>query len=339
MRELPRSWVRRRWVRRTVLGLGAAAAAAILLAGTATAVLLGEDSGSVSPLARGTGDDALWLGHAWVDGREGPRDIAALAARLRGTGIRYLFVHDGPLNDDGTLNLALNPRANWLVTAVHRALPGVVVQAWLGDLVGGGHLDLARPATRDNITASAARALADGFDGVHLDLEPVGTGDPGYLALLRQVHAMTHHNGGQLSVAAEQLEPLGGMHLLYDQHWWIPEYLRQVAVTVDEVAVMAYDSGIPASGLYAGYIRKETSLALAAVPPGVTLLIGVPAFHTPDFGHGPAETVGAAIHGVRMALSPVPPRRPFGVALYAGFAATATDWADYLDDWVHPSSH
>jgi hypothetical protein len=37
-----------------------------------------------------------------------------------------------------------------------------------------------------------------------------------------------------------------------------------------------------------------------------------------------------------MAISPAPPARPFGVALYVDFAATAKDWADYLADWVSP---
>ncbi|MFF4276337.1 hypothetical protein [Streptomyces sp. NPDC001536] len=32
--------------------------------------------------------DAIWLGHAWVDGRKTDKDVTALAARLRTTGIR-----------------------------------------------------------------------------------------------------------------------------------------------------------------------------------------------------------------------------------------------------------
>jgi hypothetical protein len=236
---LVRQPLKKRWVRRTLLGLAVLASLLVLLAGTATALLLGEDSGSVSPRAHSTGNDALWLGHDWVDGRKNAADVRALAAKLRGTGIRFLFVHSGPLTDDGTLNPALLPEARWLTASLHAELPGVVVEAWLGDLVGGGHLDLTSAATRDRVTASSAQALADGFDGVHLDLEPVSTGDTSYLTLLRQVHSMTVSHHKLLSVAAEQLEPLGGLHLLSEHHWWIPEYLRQVAETVDEVAIMA----------------------------------------------------------------------------------------------------
>jgi hypothetical protein len=58
---------------------------------------------------------------------------------------------------------------------------------------------------------------------------------------------------------------------------------------VDQVAIMAYDSGMPTGALYAGYLHRETELALRAVPPD----------------------------------------RPLGVALYVDFTATAQDWAQY----------
>ncbi|HEX5296202.1 MAG TPA: hypothetical protein VFW50_04365 [Streptosporangiaceae bacterium] len=172
------------------------------------------------------------MGHAWVDGRHGQADLDALVARLRKTGIRDLFVHCGPLSDDGTLNAALRPGARWLVTSLHRALPGVRVQAWLGDVTGGGHMDLASAATRTAVTRS----------------------------------------------------------------------VRQV---------------------------------LAAVPPDVTLLIGAPAYSTGGpWPFSSAETVARAIRGARLAISPVPPRRPFGIALYVDFTAISQDWASYLTDWM-----
>jgi hypothetical protein len=51
-----------------------------------------------------------------------------------------------------------------------------------------------------------------------------------------------------------------------------------------------------------------------------------------------AETVSAAIRGVRLAISPAPPDRPLGVALYVDFTATAQDWAQYQAGWNRPSA-
>jgi hypothetical protein len=317
--------------------MGAASAVlliSVLLFGAAGIALLAEDSGPVSARAHTMGDDALWLGHAWVDGRHGQADLNVLAARLRATGIRDLFVHSGPLSDDGSLDPALRPRARWLTGALHQALPYVRVQAWLGAVVGGGLLDLADPATRARVVTSAEDVAADGFDGIHLDLEPVADGDAGYLTLLAQLHAVAPF----LSVAAPQVEPLGWLPFpAFHPHWWSAGYLHLVAIRVDQVAIMAYDSGMPTGALYAGYLHRETELALRAVPPDVPLLIGVPAYHSGDLGHfNSAETVPSAIRGVRLAISPVPPDRPLGVALYADFTATAQDWAQYQADWVRP---
>jgi Glycosyl hydrolases family 18 len=320
-----------------------AVAAAVLLTCQVAAAgmvgLLAEDVGSVAAEVPVGGDDGLWLGHGWVGGQRTAADLNALVARLRETGIRDLFVHVGPLSNNGSLNPALRPRAEWLLTGLHRLLPGVRVQAWLGDTVGAGGLDLAGPATRRRVLGAARQVLAEGFDGIHLDLEPVPSGDQGYLALLAAMHALTRARHAILSVACAQIEPLPylqavGRWIMGRPRWWSSAYLHAVASRVDEVALMTYDTGVPVGAAYSGYVRLQTRLALAAVPPDVTVLIGLPAYHDSEPGHTSAETVGAAIRGVRLALGADLPRRPVGVALYADFSARPADWAAYLNDWV-----
>ncbi|MEZ0094699.1 hypothetical protein [Streptacidiphilus sp. EB129] len=320
---------------------------AVRIAGTLLLALLGSVLGLVGGLeynalgtppasARTRGADALWLGHAWVDGRKGPQDVTALAAQLRGTGVRDLFVHTGPLNHDGTLDPSLYPRAGWLVTALHRALPGVRVLSWLGDVVGsaeGPGMDL---ATAD-LTGAARQVLDLGFDGVHLDLEPVHSGDGNFLDQLGQLRRVTSERHRLLSVAVPQTDPLPGLHgiaglLTNYPKWWSAEYLAQVAHRVDQVAVMAYDTAMPTPSLFAGYEQQQTRLALGAVPRGVDLLIGLPAYHTDSPTHrASAETVAAAIRGVRLADDGRP---AFGVALYVDYTATGADWSAYRRDWV-----
>jgi hypothetical protein len=325
--------------RRLVLTAVAILLVPVLLAAAGFAGLLGEDAGSVPAAVPAGGADGLWLGHAWVDGRHTPADLNALIGRLRKTGIRDLFVHVGPLSEDGSLNPALRPRARWLLTGLHRRLPQVRVQAWLGDLVGPGGLDLASRATGARLLAADAQVLAEGFDGIHYDLEPVPSGDRGYLALLTATHDLTRARHGVLSVACDQIEPAPYLHVV-DQlifghpHWWSAAYLRAIASRADEVALMTYDTGVPTGAAYSGYVRLQTQLALAAVPPGVTLLIGLPAYHDSEPGHTSAETVAAAIRGVRLALGAHPPRRRVGVALYADYSARPADWAAYLGGWA-----
>ncbi|MFF4788186.1 hypothetical protein ACFY2M_00045 [Streptomyces sp. NPDC001276] len=330
-----------RWVRRVALGVVLLLVLPLLAAETALRVNYTGDP------ADGTytrGQDAIWLGHAWVDGRKKDADVAALARRLRGTGIRDLYVHAGPLEHDGTLPKSSYPRARWLIPAVHRALPGVRVQAWLGDELateGPDGMRLERAETRAAVVTSTREILAAGFDGAHFDLEPLHSGDRDYLDLLDDLRAVTRAHGVPLSVAAHQIDPLPAFHSLWGTltnhpKWWSQAYFAQVARRVDQIAVMSYDTMQPLPSLYGGYVAQQTSLALEVTPPTTDLLMGLPFFHDNRFGHrASAETVPAAVRGVRLGLSRTDAGRDrFGVALYVDFAATEDDWTAYREGWT-----
>lgn len=305
-----------------------------------------EYSGDLHPDTRTRGRDAVWLGHAWVDGRRDDADLAGLAARIRGTGVRDLYVHTGPLEYDGSLDPGLYRRAKRLIAGVHEKMPGIRVQAWLGQrlaLDGREEQDglrLERAATRERIVASSRRVLDTGFDGVHFDFEPLYSGRQDYLGLLDDVRAVTRERSAPLSVAVHQIDPLPELHsaagfLTGHPKWWSQAYFAQVARRVDQIAVMSYDTAIPLESLYGGYVAQQTALALEVTPKGVDLLMGLPAYHTDDVGHHEsAETVAAAVRGARLGLGREDAdRERFGVALYVDFAATDGDWSAYREGW------
>ena len=338
----------RRVVRWTAAVLGALVLVAAVIVFAPFGYLVAMGSGQPPATIAATGGDGLWIGHMWVDGREDEANVTELAATVKADGIKDVFVHDGPLNDDGTLPVQLDPKAAWFVTTFHKDAPGVRVQAWLGQEIGTGPgvLDLADKATQARIVASVKYALdVQGFDGVHFDMEPVPSGNWGYVQLLEQVHSVTTHQHKYLSISADQIEPAAGMMALGDAiaghaHFWSSGYLHQLAGLVNEVALMDYDTWIPTSPAYAGYTRMETRIALRAMPVGVHLLIGLPAYSPNPPTHDSGETVPAAITGVRLALGSGTPAN-VGVALYVDFAATLGDWQAYEDGWVkvlHPSS-
>jgi hypothetical protein len=290
------------------------------------------------------GKDAIWLGHAWVDGRKTDADVEALADRLRDTGIHDLYVHAGPLEHDGTLPASAYPRAARFLAAVHREAPGLRVQAWLGDVLASESpkgMRLERPATRAAIVRSTREILAAGFQGAHFDLEPLHSGDRNYLALLDALHDVTRAGNAQLSVAAHQIDPLPGFHAFWGTttghpKWWSQKFFGEVARRVDQIAVMSYDTMQPLQSTYGGYVAQQTSLALEVTPPTTDLLMGLPFYRENRFGHwAHAETVAAAVRGVRLGLSRTDAgRENFGVAAYVDFAATETDWTSYEKGWV-----
>jgi hypothetical protein len=329
----------RRVLRRCLWVVAGLVTLAVLTVATGIGIFMVRGSGSVDTSIRSTGQDAYWLGHAWVDGRKSQADVDALAARLEGTGIHDLFIHTGPFADDGTLDPGLRPRATWLIQALHTALPGVRVQAWLGDVLADNRMDLSSGPTRERILTGVNGVLADGFDGIHYDFEPIRDGDQGVLDLLAATHTVTESHHAVLSVATPALDRLPGLYLalkvLPPQTQWSTGYLRRVAAHVDQVAIMAYDSALPSERAYRGYVRSQTEIALRTLPAGVGLLIGAPAYHDQKINRFDfAETMSASISGVQLALSGRARERPFGIALYVDFTATADDWASYRRGWA-----
>ena len=292
-------------------------------------------AGEPSTEARTRNHDALWLGHAWVDGRKTTADVAALAKQLDGTGIRDLYVHTGPLEHDGSLPLArVSPRAAWFVSALRAVAPEVRVQAWLGDVVQpvkNPGMDLDDPAVRKRVVASSAAVLDQGFQGIHFDFEPVHSGSKGFLAVLDETHVLTAARGVPLSVAAAQIDPLWHLNTL--GKWWSQDYFGEVARRVEQIAVMSYDTAMPLESLYGGYVAKQTKLAVEVTPPSTDLLMGLPAYWESKPSHwGHAETVQAAVRGARLGLG-TSSRQNFGLAMYVDFTATPDHWAAYRDGW------
>jgi len=325
---------------RVLAALAMALGVGVVAIGSKAATLWLSYSGTPAAWARSTGGDAVWLGHAWVDGRRSGTDVRRFAARLRGTGVRDLFVHVGPLNRDGTLPASRHSRLRAFLAAAHRYLPGTRVSAWLGQRVDQGY-DLTDPATR-RATVTVARGLVRaGVDGIHYNFEPVSSGDPGLPALLRETRPVL--GGRPLSSSVPQLEPLPGARLPLHavggrDKFWTPGYMAEVARACDQVALMAYDSVMPTPTLFAWYVADQTERMAGTVPARTGLLIGVPAYHEATATHRPAaETMAAGVRGVRLGLTGYGRPRPrAGVAVYVDFAATGQDWRQYADGWVHP---
>ncbi|WP_189244830.1 hypothetical protein [Streptosporangium pseudovulgare] len=325
--------------RRGLRFLAVVAAVLLVLPGVAAATLTLQFTGTPASWAKTSGHDALWLGHAWVDGRKSAADLRRLADRLRRTGIRDVYVHTGPFNADGSLP-DRSPGARDFVKRWHAELPDVRVSAWLGQKVDG-FLDLDDRATRDRVVESARSVMALGFDGVHYNFEPVGDGDADFLDLLERTRPVL--GDGPLSTSTPQIEPFPLTRpvvrgVIGHDKYWSPAYFRQVAARVDQVAIMTYDSFLPSELLYGGHVVRQAVFALDLVPSDKTLLIGAPAYHD----HGAswsdgAESVATAARGARLALTAHGERRErFGLALYVDFAATDQDWEEYRRFWFRP---
>jgi hypothetical protein len=325
---------------------GVAALLAVVVMGSLAAglELMHLDSGPAAGWARSSGNDALWMGRIWAQGDYSSAQFGRMAGRIRDSGISDVYVFVGQMSPDGYLDPAKYAKADQFLAAFHRAFPRVRVSAWMSGVLGGGNISLANAATRGRITGSAAAVLRAGFTGIHYDLEPVPSGDQDYLRLL-QATSDLRPRPEPLSVSVPKLEPLPGLRLPWQvAHigpvFWTPAYLTAVSREVDQVDLMAYDTTMPFPSWYGGYVERQTELALAAVPATTRLLIGIPCYHYSNLAHqASAETVAAAVRGIRVALTATGNRqRGLGVALFADYSSTPQDWDSYVSDWVRPGS-
>ncbi|MFI6498421.1 hypothetical protein [Nonomuraea typhae] len=326
-------------IRRGLRLLALAVVVMVALVGVVAAAFRVQFTGEAADWAKSTGNDALWMGHMWVDGRKTEKDVKALAERLRRTGIKDIYVHSGPFTRDGTLDLTVIPTAKSFVAWAHKHLPGVRVSAWLGQKVDG-FLDLSSPATRANILGSVKTVMGMGYDGVHYNFEPISSGDTAFLDLLDRTRPLTP----LLSTSTPQIEPYPLMRpaariFLDHDKYWASEYFADVARRTDQVAVMAYDSGMPLTSLYGGHSVRQATLALDLVPQDKTVLLGAPAYHDHGIPWGDqAESVADAATAARLALTSRGPRERFGLAVYVDFAATEQDWREYTEGWLRSQS-
>ena len=292
------------------------------------------------------GVNALWARHQWVGQAHGRREYRVLADRLRRGAISDVFFHVGPLDPDGSIPPSRYAHARALLEAMDRLAPGVRVQAWIGQITrqGGGPLDLDRETVRERIVRTAGSFLDLGFEGIHYDLEPVYPVDGEFLELLGRTRELTRGRGAVLSVSLEQLELVNGTQalaaaVLPDVHY--PprpsrRFLQRVAERVDQVAVMAYDTELPADWLVGRHYAWQAKHVTGLVGDRVTVFIGVPTYRQGQ-PFPWAENLRSAIRGTRRGLDHLDhrPSHPVGLAIYADWTTTPDEWDLYQAAWVH----
>jgi hypothetical protein len=291
------------------------------------------------------GVNGLWARHQWVGQAHSQAEYRVLANTLRQGEISDVFFHVGPLDPDGSIPPGRYAHVAALLAAMDRLAPGVRAQAWVGQVTrqGAGPLDLDRQAVRDRIVRTATMLLDLGFDGIHYDLEPVYPVDGKFLELLDRTHELTRGRGAVLSVSLEQLERVNGLQtvaaaVLPDVHY-PPRpsraFLERVARRVDQVAIMAYDTELPADWLVGRHFAWQAEHVTELVGDQVTVFIGVP-----TYAQGQpfpwAENLRSAIRGTRRGLDRLDqqPSHPVGLAVYADWTTTPDEWALYRAAWV-----
>jgi hypothetical protein len=279
--------------------------------------------------------NGVWIQHGWLgddgwfdrNGRDkslfrDPSRIKRLADTLSSHGIKYVYPHVCPARPNGTLPAVDDEQ-------VERFLDGFVnfkVIPWVGGTMPDD-CPLDDAAWRGRFV-TAARELLDRHPrlaGVQLNIEPLPSGDPDFIMLLREVRKALPE-GTILSVAA--YPPPTRWHPYPEVHWDQP-YFRQVAAEVNQLAVMMYDTSIRLPRVYQYVVRSWTAEILQWAP-NTEVLLGVPAYADANSGyhHPGVENLANAIAGIHAGLASFPQLPPN----YAGIAVYC-EWEMDKDQW------
>jgi hypothetical protein len=292
------------------------------------------------------GANAAWLAVEWVKDPHQGAEIAALARDLQQREICYVFVFVSYLKADGRFNPTYSYAAQF-TRVLKQAQPDLNIQAWIGlplkqpPLFGAhGHVDISDAATRQKIVAFCRNLILEsGFDGIHMDAEPVPSGDTDILTLLDELRQAIGPVA-TLSVASRHIWPIfSDLPLpLTGLVTWRASYYREVARHVDQIAVMTYDSAMPLPQLYHQWARFQAiEISRALDGTGVDLFFGVPTSEEGTWTHWPnAENMRSGLQGVIAGLNDAEARSSAvtGVAIYPYWETDTAEWATYKFFWL-----
>jgi hypothetical protein len=283
--------------------------------------------------------NAVWLEHRWLEKPHTAEQMDALLQSLNGHGIAYAYPHLIPFNGAGRLPVHSREQMRAFLAAARRVAPGLKVLPWVGGVRVGytrmkpGTVDLADIGQRQRIVAECRGLMDEGFDGVHLNIEPIPDGDVLFLALLRSLR--TAIGGGILSLSATRPGPFALP--IAPNFLWSPEYYVRVAAEADQLVVMAYDTALPTPSLYRRYLAyAASSMTRNLARSGrARVLIGIPTYDGAGLMHrADVENPENALAGLVAGLRGVGGGGTFeGVALYAEWTTDDAEWATYERLW------
>jgi hypothetical protein len=294
--------------------------------------------GDLAPHPFNQNRNAVWLEHRWLEKPHSVEEMEQLFRFLDHHGVVYAYPHLIPFDSAGRLPLHNREQMRAFLATARQVAPNMKVLPWVGGLRMGykrskpGTIDLADLGQRQRIVAECRGLMDEGFDGIHVNVEPVANGDDDYLALLRALRAAV--GTGILSLSATRPGPMAPAFA--PNFFWTADYYARIAETADQVVLMTYDTAIPTPGLYRRYVAYAAAMVTAdlARSSRARVLVGIPTYKDSGLMHRKGvETPENALIGVVSGLRGRAGGTFEGVALYAEWTTDPEDWAVYERVW------
>lgn len=287
------------------------------------------------------GHNAVWIGHEWVGQYKSNEEVAGLVENLRKHKIDTVFVHTGPIREDGTIDpVTFTYAVNFLEKA--RATDGGIhYQAWLGQIRNKINLD--EGGIRAEIAKqSVVLTKVVGFDGIHFDIEPVWDEDEAFISLLKETREVLPE-AKKISVALAEFIPSSFVWLVKNfrelENYNTQINYRNVAKYADQVVAMAYDTSIKKPWFYRWLVQEQT-IWLTDLLDGREVFIGIPAYDKVTENFDPqvenVENVENGLRGIVAGLNNIRSEKDnfAGVAIYPYWEIEEEEWRTFENLWL-----
>jgi hypothetical protein len=291
--------------------------------------------------------NAVWISDDWTYSAPGDELITSFADKLRQNQVGVVYAWVSQLQPDGSWFGSGNfDNVRDFAARFKEAYPDSDLYGWLniaGSPSGGYSLDQLPVQT---IVADMSQRIVGelGFDGVFLNVDPVATGDAGYLALLRRVRGAIGVDTPMGAAVPPDWTPLDAEIALPPQiapgTVWDEAYKQSVALLVNHMTVRTYNTGLASAADYSAWVAYQVEAFTEAVAElGVTtrLYFGIPTYDAEPPLHDPAvESVEAASLGIRRGVTAVGDNDEFinGVAVYADWTTDDGEWDSFRRSWL-----
>src|ERR1041385_2128273 len=288
--------------------------------------------------------NAIWISHGWLGSDawfirnaktneysryRDPSSIRNLVDKSRRHDITNVFPHLCPAESDGHL-----PKVDAAQTERFLdVLDGFRVMPGIGG-PNGSSVRLRNARWRSTFASEVSNLLLahPRFSGVHLNVEPLASGETNFLVFLEELRSSLPP-GKLLSVAA--YPPPTRWHPYNDLHWE-QNYFREVARRCDQLAVMMYDVGQRVPKMYQ-WLMADWTQEVLVWSEDKPVLLGVPTYD--DFGveyhHPDVENLTNALLGVHRGLSrQALPGSYQGVAIYCDWETSETEWTYFENHFL-----
>jgi hypothetical protein len=292
--------------------------------------------------------NAVWLEHLWLQEGVPDAQIMALCKILNRYEIRYVYPHLTPLNEEGNLPPFSLDAVRRFKMILHRESPQIEILPWIGGVrfgfrqVRSGTVRLDSDSYLQTLGGECVY-LTDqlGFDGVHLNVEPIDSGNRRFLEWLEYIQSRVGP-GKKLSVAANKPSFIDGLDPGALRSWDL-QYFLQVGSYCDQLVIMNYDTGISDPVLYSLFTREKLSSILKSFAEkklSCKILLGAATYDNAPRHFAKAENLTTAVQGLLPVLADknTPSTNFSGIAIYGYWTTSESEWNDFSRYWLSKPS-